>query len=60
MDRALETVKSMAALLEPLRKNALASETILRLMRVALAGRQITDRVLDRVRRALEKGRARP
>ncbi|MCP3961605.1 MAG: hypothetical protein GY719_27510 [bacterium] len=60
MDRALGTVKGMAAFLEPLKKNALASEAILQLVRVALAGQGLTLRLLNRARRALEKGRARP
>ncbi len=60
MDRAEETVKSMAAFLEPLKKNAVASEAILQLLRLALAGRGITLRVLDQVRRVLEEERARP
>ena len=60
MNRAEMTVKSMAAFLEPLKRNTVASEAILQLLRLVLAGNQITLRVLDQVGRVLEKERARP
>ncbi len=55
---ALETIKEMSTFLEPLKHNKVASQAILRLVRMALAGEEITLQMLDRVAREIEKGRA--
>ncbi len=58
LGQAEETVKSMAAFLEPLKENAVVTEAILQLVRLVLTGSELTLRVLDRLRHVLEEERA--
>ncbi len=60
MRSALQTIKDMAALPGPLADNAIASETVRQLIRLALTGERITHRILDQMSQAIKQSRTRP
>ncbi len=56
---ALETVKSMSSLLEPLKGNAIVSGVIRELVRMVLDRMQMTDRILGQALQLIKQERAR-
>ncbi len=55
MSSALQTIKDMAAFLQPLKDNPIASEAIMQLIRLAVSGGRITQRILEQVSRQLRE-----
>ena len=56
---ACETTRAMVSLLQPLKKNRIASAALMRLLRNVLEGSSITERMLDRAAQEIQEERAR-